>query len=124
MNVKMALLFDQAEQQAALPPKQRIISLEQVCKAAGVQVVKYEVGPYLEMMKDEIEISHPHDILTIISERKKTAAAGSNSSNVQNDATLDPTLPSAHSLLGTTKPAPSSAPSSSTLPENSSAIGK
>ena len=75
-------------------------------------------------MKDEIEISYPQDILTIISERKKTAAAGSNSSNVQNDATPDPTLSSTHSLLGTMKSTPSSAPSSSTLPENSSTIGK
>ena len=55
----MAILFDQAEQQTALPPEQRIISLEQVCKAAGVQVGKYEVGPYLEVMKEKIEISYP-----------------------------------------------------------------
>ena len=119
MNIKMAFLFDQAVQQAALPPKQRTISLEQVCKAAGVQVGKYEVGPYLEAMKDEIEISYPQDILTIISERKKTAAAGSNSSSVQRDATPNPALLSAHSLLGTSKPASSSDLSSSTPPENS-----
>ena len=75
-------------------------------------------------MKDESEISYPQDILTIISKRKKIAAVGSNSSSVQNDATPDPTLPAAHSLLGTMKPALSSAPSSSTLLENSSAIGK
>ena len=124
MNVKIALLFDQAEQQAILPLEQRLISLEQVCRAAGVQVSKYEVGPYLEAIKDEIEISYPQDILTIISERKKSASAGSSSSNIQNESTPDLALPSAHSLLSTSKPAPSSVPSSSTLPENSSAIGK
>ena len=75
-------------------------------------------------MKDEIEISYPQDILAIISERKKAVAMGSNSSSVQNDATPDPIMPSAHSLLGTTKLAPSSAPSSYTFPENSFVIGK
>ena len=124
MNVKMALLFDQAEQQAALPLEQRIISLDQVCKAAGVQKGKYEVGPYLKVIKDEIEILYPQDILTIISKRKKTTAVGRNSSNVQSDAAPDPALPSAHSFLGTTKHASNSALSSSIPLENSSAIGK
>ena len=36
MNVKMALLFFQAEQQAALPPEQRQVKLEDVCKVASV----------------------------------------------------------------------------------------
>ena len=53
------MLFSQAEQQAALPPEQRLVSLEDVYKADGVQVGKYEVGPYLEEIKDEIEISYP-----------------------------------------------------------------
>ena len=59
------------------------MSLAQVCKAAGIQMGKYEAGPYLEEMKDEIEISYPHDILAIISERKKAAIAKSNSSGIQ-----------------------------------------
>ena len=59
MNVKMVMLFSQADQQAALSPEERLISLEDVCRVAGVQVGKYEVGPYLEEIKDEIEISYP-----------------------------------------------------------------
>ena len=59
MNIKMAFLFNQVVQQAALPPEQKIISVEQVCKAVGIQVGKYEVGSYLEGIKDEIEISYP-----------------------------------------------------------------
>ena len=120
----MALLFSQAEQQAALLPDERLISLEEVCKAAGVQVGKYEVGPYLEEIKNEIEILYPQDILTIIAERKKSMIAGSSSGNTQNEVTLNPELPSAHILLGTYKSALSSIPSSSNLPENSSTIGK
>ena len=54
----------------------------------------------------------------------KTAAIGSNSSGVQNDATPDPTLPSAQSLLHTSEPTLNSAPSSSNEPESSSVIGK
>ena len=80
MNIKIAFLFDQAIQQAALPPEQRPVSLEQVCKAAGIQMGKYDVGPYLEEMKYETEISYPQDILAIISKRKKATATGSNSS--------------------------------------------
>ena len=124
MNVKMVLLFSQVEQQAALPPEQRLISLEQVYKAAGAQVGKYEVGPYLEEIKNEIEISYPQYILTIIAKRKKSTTTGSSSGNTQNKATPDPALPSAHSLLGTSKSAPSSAPYFSNLLENSFTIGK
>ena len=89
-----------------------------------MQVGKYEVGPCLKEIKNEIEISYPQDILTIIAERKKSTTAGSSSGNIQNEATPDPAQPSAHSLLGTSNSAPISAPSSSNLPENSSAIGK
>ena len=85
---------------------------------------KYEVGPYLEAMKDEIEISYPQDILAIILERKKTTAIGSNSFGVQNDATPDPALSSAQSLLLTSEPALNSASSLSNQPESGSAIGK
>ena len=120
----MAFLFDQAVQHAALPLEQRTISLEQVYKVVGIQMGKHEVGPYLKEMKDGIEISYPQDILAIISERKKTAATGSNSSGVQNDATPDPALPFAQSLLRTSELALKSAPSSSNQPESSSAIGK
>ena len=70
---------------------------------------KYEFGPYLEEMKDEIEISYPQDILAIISERKKAAAARSNSSDVQSEAgnaTPDPALPPVQSLLGSVTPEP------------------
>ena len=63
-------------------------------------------------------------MLAIISERKKAATAGSNSLSVKSDATPDPALPSTHSLLGTSKPALNSAPSSSNQPESSSDIGK
>ena len=63
MNVKMAILFSQAEQQAALPPEHRQVKLEDVCKMVGVQVGQYEVGPYLDEIKDEIEITYPQDIL-------------------------------------------------------------
>ena len=120
----MALLFSQAEQQAAFPPEQRLIMLKDIYKAASVHVGQYEVGPYLEDIKDEIEISYPQDILTIIAERKKNSIAGSSYVNIQNEATLDAALPYAHNLLGTTKSAPSSAPSSSIPPENSFALGK
>ena len=85
---------------------------------------KYEVGPYLEEMKDEIEISCPQDILAIIYERKKTAAARSSSSSAQSDATPDPALPPAQSLLGTSEPTLHSAPFTSNQPESSSAISK
>ena len=84
----------------------------------------YEVGPYLEEIKDEIEILYPQDILTIIVERKKNATTGNSFANIQSEAMPDLALPSAHNLLGTTKSAPSSAPSSSNPPDNSSAIGK
>ena len=124
MNIKMAFLFDQAIQQVALPPEHRTVSLEQVCKAAGIQIGKYEVGPYLEEMKDEIEISYPQYILAIISERKKTATVGGSSSGAQSDATPDPALPPAQSLLGTSEPALHSTPSTSNQPKSSSAIGK
>ena len=67
----MAFLFDQAEKQAALPLEQRLISLEQIYKAAGVQVGNYEVGPYLEKIKYEIEIKYPQDKLIIIAEKKE-----------------------------------------------------
>ena len=80
MNVKMALLFCQAEQQAALPSEQRQLKLEDVCKVAGVQVGQYEVGPYL-------------DEINIIAERKKNATTGSSSANTQNEVTPDPALP-------------------------------
>ena len=69
------------------------VKLEDVCKVAGVQVGQYEVGPYLDEIKDEIEITYPQDILAIIAERKKNATAGSSSTNTQNEATPDPALP-------------------------------
>ena len=121
MNIKMAFLFNQAVQQAALPSEQRTMSLEQVCKVADIQMGKYEVGPYLEAMKDEIEISYPQDILAIISERKKTVVAGPDpATGAQNDVTPDPALPSAQSLLGTSEPPLNSAPSTFNQPKNSS----
>ena len=83
---------------------------------------QYEVGPYLDEIKDEIE-SYPKDILAIIAERKKNATAGSSSVNTHNEETLEPALPSAN-LLSTKKSAPSSGPSSSNPPDNNSALGK
>ena len=124
MNLKMTLLFSQAEQQAALLPEQRLITLNDVCKVVGMQVGQFEVDPYLEEIKDEIEISYPQDILAIIAERKKNTTAGSSSVNTQNEATPDPALPSAHNLLGSTKSALSSAPSFANPPYYSSALGK
>ena len=106
----MAFLFDQATQEAALPPEQRTITLEQVCKATGIQMDKYDVSPYLEEMKDEIEVSYPQDILSIITDRKKAATVGSGSSSAQNDATTDVALPSAQNLIGTSEPALNSGP--------------
>ena len=120
----MAILFSQAEQQETIPPEQRPIMLNDIFKVAGVQVGQYEVGPYLEEIKDEIDISYPQDILTIIVERKKNAIARSSSANIQSDATPNPALPPTHNLLGITKSAPSSAPSSSNPLDNSSALGK
>ena len=67
-----------------------------------MQVGQYKVGPYLKEIKDEIEISYPQDMLTIIVERKKNATAGSSSTNIQSEATTDPALPSAHNLLNRT----------------------
>ena len=89
----------------------------------------YEVGPYLEEMKDEIEISYPLDMLAIISERKRVAAAGSNSSSVQSEVgnvTLDPALTLVQSLLDsiTTESALHSAPFTFDQAKTSSAIGK
>ena len=78
----------------------------------------------LEEIKDDIEISYPQDTIAIIAERKKNATAGSSSTNIQSEATSNPALPSAHNLLGTSKYAPSFAPSSSNPPNNSSALGK
>ena len=89
-----------------------------------MQVGQYEVGPYLEEIKDEIEISYPQDILTIIAERKKNAAAGSSSTGIQNEATPDPALPTAQNLLNTMKSALSSTPSSSNPLDNNYALGK
>ena len=57
---------------------------------------KYEVGPYLEEIKDKIEVSYPKDILAIIAERKVSTIAGSCSSGVQAEpgsVTPDPALP-------------------------------
>ena len=45
----------------------------------------YEVGPYLEEVKDEIEVSYPKDILAIIAKRKAAAIAGSSSFGVQTE---------------------------------------
>ena len=70
MKVKMDFLFSRPEQQTALLLEQRLIKLEDICRAAGVQVGQYEVSPYLDEIKDEIEITYPQDILTIIAEKR------------------------------------------------------
>ena len=98
--------------------------LNDICKVASVQVGQYKVGPYLEEIKDEIEISYPQDILTIIAERKKNATAGSSSVNIQSEATPDLALTSAHNLLNTAESALSFTPSSSNPPDNNSTMGK
>ena len=126
MNIKMTFLFNHAIQQVALPPQQGLVSLDQVYKAACIQIGKYEVGLYLEEMKDEIKILYPQDILAIISERKKAATVGSSSFGVQSDVTPDPTLPPVQSLLGNVTPEPTLHPASITSdqPKTSSAFGK
>ena len=88
-----------------------------------MQKGQYKVGPYLDEIKDEIEISYPQDILAIIVERKKSATAKSSYANTYNEATPEPALPSAN-LLSTKRSAPSSGPSSSNPPDNNSALGK
>ena len=123
MNVKMALFYSQAEQQAALPPEQRLIKLEDICRVAGVQVGQYELSPYLDAIKEEIEIKYPQDILSIIAERKRNATIGSSSASHQSEATPEPALPSA-TVPDSQHPSSSSAPSSSNPPDNSSALGK
>ena len=119
----MDFLFSQAEQQAAFPPEQRLIKLKDVCRVAGVQMGQYEVGSYLDEIKDEIEILYPQDILAIIAERKKSVTAASSSANTHNEATPEPGLPSTN-LLSTKKSTPSSGLSSSNPPDNNSALGK
>ena len=123
MNVKMAQFYSQAEQQAALPPEQRLIKLEDICRVAGVQVGRYELGPYLDAIKEEIEIKYPQDILSIIAERKRNATVGSKSASHQNEATPEPAPPSA-TLSESQHPSSSSAPSSSNPPDSYSTLGK
>ena len=43
---------------------------ELVYKVVGMEMGNFEVGPYLEEMKAEIEISYPKDILAMIAKRK------------------------------------------------------
>ena len=73
MTVQLTHMFYLATQQAALPPEQRKMTLELVCKKTGVEMEKFEVKPYLKEIKDEIAISYLEDILAIILERKTTA---------------------------------------------------
>ena len=67
MNVQLTHMFYLATQQVALPPEQRKMTLELVCKKTGVELEKFEVKPYLKEIKDEIAISYLEDILAIIS---------------------------------------------------------
>ena len=117
MNVQLAHMFFLATQQATLPPEQRKMMPELICKKYGVEMGKFEVKPYLEEIKDEITISYPEDILAIITERKATARTAAIAGSLSTDAlaelgsvTLEPTLQPA-SL-------------SSDQAETSSAIGK
>lgn len=82
------------------------MTLELVCKVAGVEMGKYEVGPYLEEMKSKIEISYLKDILALIAERKDAARARPSSSSVQakpGNATPNPALPYAQILSNNTE---------------------
>ena len=58
------------------------------------------------MMKAEIEISYPKDILAMIAEKKATVRAGASSSSVYakpSRATPDPALPSTQIPLSNTE---------------------
>ena len=81
------------------------------------------VGPYLDEIRDEIEITYPQDIVGIIAEQKKNATAESNSANTQSEVTPEPALPPVN-LLSARNSTPSSAPFSFNPPDNSSALGK
>ena len=114
MNIQIARMFYEATRQASLPVEQRMAALELVCKAAGVEMRKFKLGPYLEEMKAEIEISYPKDILAMIAEKKATAIARASSSSVHaelGNATPDHAIQSAQIPSNKTK-------------TNSSALGK
>ena len=67
----------------------------------GIEVGKYEVGPYLKEMKNEIEISYPQDILLIIAEKKNVAIIGISFFGIQTgDSTPDPARQPVQDLLG------------------------
>ena len=68
---------------------------ESICKDLGVEFGKFETEPYVEVMKSEIEISYPKDVVDIIKARKTSARVQAGSSNIQAEprsVTLDPAL--------------------------------
>ena len=78
----MAHMFHAATQQALLPAEQRTTTAESICKDLGVEFGKFEIEPYIEAMKSEIEISYPKDIVELINARKASARAQASSSNI------------------------------------------
>lgn len=95
MNVHLASMFYEASQQAVLPIKQRTLTTELLSEKLGVEMRKFQPGPYLEDMKVEIDISYPSDLLAIIAERKVATRANVSSSGVNiepGNATLKPAL--------------------------------
>ena len=91
----MAHMFHVATEQALLPAEQRSATPELICKDLGVEIGKFEIEPYIEAMKSEIEISYPKDIVELIRAKKAAARAQAGSSNIRAEprsVTPDPTL--------------------------------
>ena len=90
------------------------------------EIGKFEIEPYIEAMKSEIEISYPKDIVELIRARKVTARAQAGCSNVQAEprsVTPDPTM--RHNFVPAIEAAQESsiAPAIETTPNNL-ALGK
>ena len=83
MNIHIAHMFHVATKQALLPAEQRTATLESIYKDLGVEFGKFEIEPYIEAMKSEIEISYPKDIFELIKARKASTRAQAYSSNVK-----------------------------------------
>lgn len=95
MNVHLARMFYEDSQQAALLAMQKTMTPKLPCEKLGVEMGKFQLGPYLEEMKVEIENSYPIDILAMIVDRKATAKASmsSSSANIElGSPTLEPTM--------------------------------
>ena len=70
MNVHMAHMLHATTQQVLLPAKQMTATPKSIYNDLGVEFDKFEIKPYIEAMKAEIEISYPNDIMHIIKAQK------------------------------------------------------